>query len=93
MSKIRVTFSEVRQSAMQRVIDYLRSRASGSATTQEIKWFCRHTNMTGMQEAILDWLEQTGEVRYERDIGAVYLVKPGEAAPMPADEVPIGGTD
>ena len=79
MAKASVPFETIRQRVCTRVLEYLRSRSGGCATIQEVRWFCRAASMGGMADAAVDWLEQAGAIRYEREMGAIYLTKPGGA--------------
>jgi len=75
----RTTFQSIKQQDCTYVIEYLQSKENGAATVQELKYLCRRANMPGMAETVIGWLEQSGVVRYERELEAVYLVRPDRA--------------
>lgn len=90
MSRATMPFQAIQQRVCERILEYLRSRSAGCATIQEVRWFCRAASMGGMADAAIDWLEQAKAIRYEREMGAIYLAKPGDAAAVPPSP-PDGG--
>lgn len=88
MAMRRKNFQMIRTEDCALFIDYLSSKTNRAATLQELKYLCRRRGMSGMAETIIDWLEQTGTVRYERSIEAIYLNRPepAPAAPVEAAE-------
>lgn len=68
-------FDEFRERGEERVLDYLASRSGKMATVSDVRSFCRMASMSGMTEAILEWLEKRGAVTWERDADTVYLNK------------------
>jgi hypothetical protein len=70
-------FSELRARAENRILDFLRSKPGHTCTAADVRAFCRFSSMSGLSESVLEWLEEKGAIRYQRDTETVYLISGG----------------
>lgn len=78
MGRPQQTFDSIRKRTCDRTREFLRSRPEG-VVLADVRAFWRLLGSAGMADSVLAWLEQDGELEWDRASGVVMLTARGQA--------------